>query len=139
GGKLAAAALREPARVVGDGRSTITELVAEVNKDPRRSDGHATVLSFITLDAVGLAVLAEQGYTPESVPPAGVCVLIRRNGNLSTGGTATDVTDRVHSDVAAQAVAPARVIGLDIAGVDVVARDIARPLESPPAPLLALN
>ncbi|MGH7225331.1 MAG: cyanophycin synthetase family protein, partial [Gemmataceae bacterium] len=86
GGRLIAAARREPAHVIGDGRSTITKLVAEVNRDPRRSDGHATVLSFIKLDAVGLAVLSEQGYTPDSVPLAGQRVLIRRNGNLSTGG-----------------------------------------------------
>jgi cyanophycin synthetase len=128
-GKLVAAALREPAQVSGDGRSTIRELVAEVNKDPRRSDGHATVLSWIKLDTVGLAVLAEQGFTPESVPPAGTKVLIRRNGNLSTGGTAADVTDLVHPEVAARVVEAAQVVGLDIAGVDVVATDISRPLE----------
>jgi cyanophycin synthetase len=139
GGKLVAAALREPAHVIGDGRRAVTELVAEVNKDPRRSDGHATVLSFIKLDAVGLAVLAEQGYTPESVPPAGVRVLIRRNGNLSTGGTATDVTDRVHPETAAQAVAAARVIGLDIAGVDVVAEDIGRPLAAQRGAVVEVN
>jgi cyanophycin synthetase len=139
GGKLVAAALREPAQVIGDGQRTITERVAEVNKDPRRSDGHATVLSFIKLDQVGLAVLAEQGYTPDSVPPAGARVLIRRNGNLSTGGTATDVTDRVHPDVAARAVDAARVVGLDIAGVDVVALDISRPLEAQGGVVVEVN
>jgi cyanophycin synthetase len=128
GSKLVAAARREPAQVVGDGCSTIAQLVSEVNRDPRRSDGHATVLSFIKLDTVSLAVLAEQGYTPDSIPAAGVRVLIRRNGNLSTGGTAIDVTDQVHSQVAARAVEAARAIGLDIAGVDVVATDIGRPL-----------
>jgi cyanophycin synthetase len=139
GNRLVAAALREPAHVIGDGRSTITELVAEVNRDPRRSDGHATVLSFIRLDAVGLAVLAEQGYTPESVPPAGQGVLIRRNGNLSTGGTAEDVTDRVHPEVAARAVESARAVGLDIAGVDVVAVDIGQPLESQRGAVVEVN
>jgi cyanophycin synthetase len=139
GDRLIAAALREPAHVVGDGRSTITELVAEVNRDPRRSDGHATVLSFIKLDAVGLAVLAEQGYTPDSVPPAGQRVLIRRNGNLSTGGTATDVTDLVHPEVAARAVDAARAVGLDIAGVDVVAVDIGRPLEEQRGAVVEVN
>lgn len=128
GDQLAAAAIREPAHVVGDGQSTIRQLVDVVNQDPRRSDGHATVLSFIKLDEIGLTVLGEQGCTPESVPAAGVKVLIRRNGNLSTGGTATDVTDRVHPEVAAMAVDAARVIGLDIAGVDVVATDIGQPL-----------
>ncbi len=139
GGRLVAAALREPAHVIGDGRSTITELVAEVNRDPRRSDGHATVLSFIKLDAVGLGVLSEQGYTPDSVPPAGQRVLIRRNGNLSTGGTATDVTDRVHPETAARAVEAACAVGLDIAGVDVVAVDIGRPLEEQRGAVVEVN
>jgi cyanophycin synthetase len=137
--RLVAASLREPAQVTGDGRRTITELVAEVNRDPRRSDGHATVLSWIKLDAVGLAVLAEQGFTPESVPPAGTRVLIRRNGNLSTGGTATDVTDRVHPEVAARAVDAARAVGLDIAGVDVVTLDIGRPLEGQGGAVVEVN
>ncbi len=128
GGKLAAAALREPAHVVGDGRSTIEELIAAANSDPRRSDGHATALSWIKIDAIGREVLAEQGYAPDSVPAAGTCALIRRNANLSTGGTATDVTDLVHPEVAAQAVDAARAVGLDIAGVDIVAEDIRRPL-----------
>ncbi len=139
GGRLVAAARREPAHVIGDGHSTIRELVAEVNRDPRRSDGHATVLSFIKLDAVGLAVLAEQGYSPDSVPPAGQRVLIRRNGNLSTGGTATDVTDRVHPETAARAVEAARAVGLDIAGVDVVAGDISRPLEEQRGAVVEVN
>ncbi|MBI1915875.1 MAG: cyanophycin synthetase [Planctomycetes bacterium] len=139
GDRLVAAALREPAQVVGDGRSTITELVAEVNRDPRRSDGHATVLSFIKLDAVSLSVLAEQGYAPDSVPSQGQRVLIRRNGNLSTGGTATDVTDQVHPEVAARAVEAARAIGLDIAGVDVVVLDIGRPLEEQKAAVVEVN
>ena len=129
GGRLIAAAIRDPAHVIGDGRLTIRELVAEVNKDPRRSDGHSTSLSFIKLDTIGLEVLAEQGYQPDSIPPAGEKVLIRRNGNLSTGGTATDVTDSVHPDVAKRVVEAARIIGLDIAGVDVVTRDISQSLE----------
>jgi cyanophycin synthetase len=139
GGRLAAAALREPAHVIGDGRSTIAQLVAEVNRDPRRSDGHATVLSFIKLDTVALAVLEEQGYTPQSVPPRGKRVLIRRNGNLSTGGTATDVTDRVHPETAARAVDAARAVGLDIAGVDIVAVDISRPLDEQRGAVVEVN
>lgn len=139
GDKLVAAALREAAHVIGDGRSTIAELVAEVNRDPRRSAGHATVLSSITIDAVSLAVLAEQGCTLESIPAAGQRVLIRRNANLSTGGTATDVTDRVHPDVAACAVEAARVVGLDIAGVDVVVCDIGQPLEPQRGAIVEVN
>jgi len=139
GDRLVAAALREPAHVIGDGRSTVRQLVDEVNRDPRRSDGHATVLSYIKLDPIGLTVLAEQGYSPDSIPPVGERVLIRRNGNLSTGGTATDVTDRVHPDVAAQAVDAARVIGLDVAGVDILAADIGRPLEEQNGAVVEVN
>ncbi len=112
---MVAAARREPAHVIGDGVSTIEQLIAIVNSDPRRSDGHGTVLSKIKIDAVAIGVLTEQGVTPESIPAAGRKILIRRNANLSTGGTATDVTDIVHPDVARQAVEAARVIGLDIA------------------------
>jgi cyanophycin synthetase len=139
GGKLVAAALREPAQVIGDGRSTIRQLVDEVNKDPRRGEGHATVLTKIKLDTIGLQVLAEQGCTPDSVPAAGQKVLIRRNGNLSTGGTATDVTDQVHPEVAARAVEAACVVGLDIAGVDVVCTDISRPLEEQRGGIVEVN
>ncbi|MGO8752672.1 MAG: cyanophycin synthetase [Thermoguttaceae bacterium] len=129
GGKMVAAARRQPPQILGDGVRTIAELVAELNADPRRGEDHSTSLSKIPLDAVSLGVLAEQGMTPGSTPPAGVAVLIRRNANLSTGGTATDVTDDVHPDVAARAVEAARIVGLDIAGIDVIARDIRRPLE----------
>jgi cyanophycin synthetase len=139
GDRLVAAALREPAHVIGDGNSTIIQLIAQANTDPRRSDGHATALSYIKLDPVALGVLAEQGYTPEAIPPAGVRVLIRRNGNLSTGGTATDVTDHVHPDVAARAVEAAHVVGLDIAGVDVVATGISRPLAEQGAVVVEVN
>ena len=129
GDRVVAAARREPAMVFGDGLHSVEQLVAQVNQDPRRGDDHATALSKIQLDAVALQVLAEQGYTPASVPPIGSRVLIRRNANLSTGGTATDVTDLVHPAVADRAVEAARMIGLDVAGVDVVAQDIGRPLE----------
>jgi cyanophycin synthetase len=139
GGRLVAASLREPAHVVGDGKSTVAALVEQANRDPRRSDGHATALSYIRLDPIGLAVLSEQGCTPESVLPAGARVLIRRNGNLSTGGTATDVTDRVHPAVAERAVEAARAVGLDIAGVDVVAGDVGIPLEDQRGAVVEVN
>lgn len=139
GGKLVAAALREPAHVIGNSRATIRQLIDEVNKDPRRSDGHSTSLSYIKIDPVSLGVLEEQGYTPESVPPKDQRVLIRRNGNLSTGGTATDVTDRVHPEVAARAEEAARVVGLDIAGVDLVARDVGLTMEEQRAAVVEVN
>jgi cyanophycin synthetase len=139
GGRVVAASRRDPAQVVGDGRHTVAQLVEIVNRDPRRGDDHATVLSKLVLDSIALKVLEEQGYTPESVPPAGHRVLIRRNANLSTGGTATDVTDRVHPEVAARSVEAARIVGLDIAGVDVIAQDIGRPLEEQGGVIVEVN
>ncbi|HEV3025909.1 MAG TPA: Mur ligase family protein, partial [Pirellulales bacterium] len=138
-GKMVAAARRESAHVIGNGNSTVRQLVEEVNLDPRRSDDHATVLTKIRLDQIALAVLAEQGFTPDSVPPAGQKVLVRRNANLSTGGTAADVTDLVHPEIAARAVDAARMVGLDIAGVDVVATDISRPLEEQGGVIVEVN
>jgi len=128
-GKLVAASRREPAQVMGDGRRTIRELVEIENRDPRRAERHSGILSKIHIDEIGTNVLKDQGYTPDSVPPAGQMVLIRRNANLSTGGTAIDVTELVHPDVAARAMDAAKVIGLDIAGIDVIATDITKPLE----------
>ena len=139
GGELVAAARREPAQVLGDGHSTIRELVAEVNRDPRRSEDHATVLTHIKLDQIALTVLSEQGFTPDSIPPSGTKVLCRRNANLSTGGTAADVTDKVHAEVAARAIEAAQMVGLDIAGVDIVATDISRPLESQGGVIVEVN
>jgi len=139
GGQFVAASRRESAQVIGDGRSTIRQLIDVVNSDPRRSDDHATALTKIKLEAIALATLAEQGFTPDSVPAEGIRVLIRRNANLSTGGTAADVTDRVHPEVIARAIEAARIVGLDIAGVDVVALDIGRPLESQGGVVVEVN
>jgi cyanophycin synthetase len=139
GGEMVAAARREAAHVIGDGRSTVRELVDEVNSDPRRSDDHATVLTKIRLDQIALAVLDEQGFNPDSVLPAGMRVLVRRNANLSTGGTAADVTDLVHPEVAARAVEAAQMVGLDIAGVDIVVTDIGRPLEAQGGVIVEVN
>jgi cyanophycin synthetase len=139
GGKVVAAARREPAHVIGDGQRTIRQLIDFVNSDPRRGEHHATVLSKIKLDEVSLSVLADQGYTPESIPPSGKLVLIRRNANLSTGGTAIDVTEYVHPEVAARAIDAAKIVGLDIAGIDVVAKDISRPLEEQGGVIIEVN
>ncbi|HZZ26731.1 MAG TPA: cyanophycin synthetase [Pirellulales bacterium] len=139
GDKLVAAAQRQPAQVTGDGQHTIQALVDEVNSDPRRGEDHATCLSKIPLDAVSLQVLAEQGYTLDSIPAAGQQVLIRRNANLSTGGTAADVTDFVHPEIAARAIEAARMVGLDVAGVDVVCENIGRPLEQQSGVIVEVN
>jgi cyanophycin synthetase len=139
GGRLVAAARREPPRVVGDGRSSITELVAAVNLDPRRGDDHSTSLSKIQLDEIGREILAEQGLTADSVPASGVAVVLRRNANLSTGGTAADVTDTVHPSVARCAVEAAQMVGLDVAGVDIVAANVHEPLEVSGGAIVEVN
>lgn len=128
GGKLVAAARREVPQVTGDGKSRIRELVAVTNEDPRRGDDHSTSLSKMVLDDIASEVLGSQGLDFDSVPKAGQNVILRRNANLSTGGSAVDVTDLVHPDVAARAIEAARMVGLDIAGIDLVATRIDRPL-----------
>ncbi|MFC3339885.1 cyanophycin synthetase [Paracandidimonas soli] len=139
GNKLIAAARRDPPTIVGDGAHTVRELVDIVNSDPRRSDGHSTSLTKIRFDEVALGRLAEQGYSADSVPPLGARVALRDNANLSTGGTATDVTDDVHPELAAAAIAAAQTVGLDIAGIDVVCETILRPLEEQQGGIVEVN
>ena len=139
GNKLIAAARRDPPLVIGDGKHTVRELVNIVNSDPRRSDGHATSLTKIRFDDIAVARLAEQGYQADSVPPRGARVVLRNNANLSTGGTATDVTDDVHPELAAAAIAAAQTVGLDIAGIDVVCDTILKPLEEQGGGIVEVN
>ena len=139
GGQLVAAARREPPYVIGNNKNTVRELVEEVNKDPLRGDGHATSLSKIRIDEIAIATLKNQNLTPDSVPPKGLRVTLRNNANLSTGGTATDVTDNVHPDLAASAVAAAQMVGLDICGVDVVCDNVYRPLEEQGGGIVEVN
>ncbi|HEY3439471.1 MAG TPA: cyanophycin synthetase [Paludibaculum sp.] len=131
GGKLVAVAQCESARVTGDGIATIRALVERENGDPRRCGDGEEEEGFcqIPLDELSLEVLADQGFTPESVPAAGAAVLVRRNADLDTGGTAIDVTDLVAPVTAQQAILAAQIVGLDVAGVDVIAGDISVPLE----------
>jgi cyanophycin synthetase len=139
GNKLVAAAYREPPNVVGDGTHTILELVQQVNKDPRRGSGHATSLTKIRFDDIALACLAGQGLDANSVPSRGQRVALRHNANLSTGGSATDVTDSVHPEVAARAVAAAQMVGLDICGVDIVCNSILHTLEEQGGGVVEVN
>jgi cyanophycin synthetase len=139
GDKLVAAARRDPPHVIGDGLHTVRELVDQVNADPRRGEGHATSLTKIRFDDIAVARLGVQGLTPESVPEKGRRVVMRNNANLSTGGTATDVTDDVHPEVAARAVAAAQTIGLDICGVDVMAESLHQPLEAQHGGIVEVN
>jgi cyanophycin synthetase len=139
GGKLAAAARRDPPQVVGDGKHTVRELVDQVNLDPRRGSGHATSLTKIRFDDIALASLSSQGFTADSVPTKGKRVRLRNNANLSTGGSATDVTDDVHPEVAARAVAAAQMVGLDICGVDVVCESVLKPIEEQGGGIVEVN
>ena len=139
GDKLVAAARREPPLVVGDGVLSVRELVAEVNTDPRRGEGHSTSLSKIKFDDIAIGCLKSQDLDPDSVPEQGRRVVLRNNANLSTGGTATDVTDDVHPDVAARVVAAAQMVGVDVCGVDVVCESVLRPLEEQNGGVVEVN
>jgi cyanophycin synthetase len=139
GDKLVAAARRDPPHVIGDGTHTVKQLVDKVNADPKRGDGHATSLTKIRFDDIAVARLSMQDLTPESVPDLGRRVILRNNANLSTGGTATDVTDDVHPEVAARAIAAAQVVGLHVCGVDIVAEGVLRPLEEQGGGIVEVN
>jgi cyanophycin synthetase len=123
-GVLVAVAKRVPGHVVGDGQHTIEELVEGVNQDPRRGVGHEKVLTRLLFDHQAETMLARKGYTRESVPADGEQVFLRSTGNLSTGGTATDMTDLVHPDNIEMAVRAVKAIGLDVGGVDFLSSDI---------------
>jgi cyanophycin synthetase len=124
-GELVAATRRTPGHVVGDGTRTITELIAIVNQDPRRGVGHEKVLTRLVLDAQAETMLARVEMTADSIPEAGRIVYLRSTANLSTGGTATDVTDIIHPDNRDMAVRAIRAIGLDVGGVDFLCTNIA--------------
>ena len=123
-GELVAATRRTPGHVVGDGRSTIATLVDEVNRDPRRGVGHEKVLTRIELDREAQLMMERVGHSAGSVPAEGEVVYLRSTANLSTGGTATDVTDIIHPDNREMAVRAVRAIGLDVGGVDFITPDI---------------
>ena len=127
-GEVVAAAERIAAHVVGDGHSTVAELIDRVNADPRRGPGHCRVLTRITVDDVVLRLLERQDSGPDRVPASGAEIWLRENANLSTGGTSHDVTDRVHPDVVRLCLRATALIGLDIAGIDLRLPDIAEPL-----------
>ena len=127
---LVAATRRTPGHVVGDGRRTIGELVEIVNQDPRRGVGHEKVLTRLELDREANLMMERVGYTADSVPAPGETVYLRSTANLSTGGTATDVTDIIHPDNRDMAVRAVRAIGLDVGGVDFITPNIAESYKS---------
>lgn len=134
GNRLIAAARGQNDVVVGNGRSTIAELVEEVNRDPLRGENYTDLLDTINLGEIALAMLKRKGLTPESVPAAGQEVVVKVNGDLTT-----DETGKVHPAVAERAVLAAQTIGLNIAGLDVIAEDIGRPLEEQGGMLIEVN
>lgn len=139
GDRLVAASRRDPPMVVGDGQHTIAQLVEKLNADPRRGDGHATSLTKVKLDAIAIGLLAGKDLSPDSVPEKGRTVVLRRNANLSTGGSATDVTDEVHPQVAACAIAAAQTVGLHVCGVDLVCETIRLPLDEQSGGVVEVN
>ncbi len=139
GEQLVAASRREPPYVLGDGVHSVRALVELVNQDPLRGDGHATPLTKIRFDEIALALLATQQLSPDSIPSAAQRVVLRSNANLSTGGTAADVTHEVHPSIAAHAIAAAQMIGLAICGVDVVCESVHIPLEEQRGGVVEVN
>lgn len=129
GGRVVAASERRPPQVVGDGVSTVRELIDAVNRDPARGEGHERPLTRVAVDDELVDLLGERGMGLDHVPPAGEVVVLRRAANLSVGGTAVDVTDDVHPEVRSACERAARVVGLDVCGVDIVTSDIAAPLD----------
>ena len=139
GGKFTAAARREPAYVIGDGRRTIRELVDETNRDPRRGDGHVNTLSRIVIDDATQRVLSLTGLTLESIPGKAEKIFVKATANLSTGGIAVDVTDSVHPLNRRMAERIARLVGLDVMGIDVVAQTLEVPLENGQGGIVEVN
>jgi cyanophycin synthetase len=137
--KFICAALRTPASVIGDGKNTIQYLIDETNKDPRRGFGHEKVLTQITIDQFTQKMLDEKNYSLETVPEKNELVLLKPTANLSTGGTSTDVTDEVHPDNIIMCERIAKIIGLDICGIDIMAKDLLTPVTENGGCILEVN
>ena len=137
--KFICAALRTPASVIGDGIHSIQWLIDETNRDPRRGYGHEKVLTQITIDQFTQKMLDEKGYTLDTIPPKGELVLLKPTANLSTGGTSTDVTDEVHPANIFMCERIAKIIGLDICGIDIMASDLRTPVTENGGAILEVN
>jgi cyanophycin synthetase len=137
--RFSASALRRPASVTGDGVHSIQQLVDQANLDMRRGNGHENVLTKLVIDPVTVEELRRYGYGIDSVPAEGEEVRLKPTANLSTGGTATDVTDLVHPDNKLLFERIARIIGLDICGIDVIAPCLSEPLGENGGVILEVN
>jgi cyanophycin synthetase len=137
--KLVAGAKRTPAHVIGNGKLTVQELIDEVNKDPRRGYGHENVLTQITINELTKNIIKDAGYTLDSVIPDGERLILKDTANLSTGGTAEDVTDIIHPANVSMAERISKIIDLDICGIDIMTTDISKPLSETGGAVLEVN
>ena len=137
--KVIAVAKRTPPFIIGDGTHTIFELVQELNLDPKRGEGHSSLLSHVEFDDVMIYYLASKGMTKNTIPKQGQKVILRNNGNLSSGGSAEDVTDQIHPETVYQCEMACRQIGLNICGLDIVCNDISEPLTSQNGAIIEMN
>ena len=136
---LVAAAKRTPAHVIGDGESTIEDLIIDVNRDPRRGFGHEKVLTQITINNLTKTIIEDAGYTLNSVLPKDKKLILKDTANLSTGGTAEDITDIVHPANVSMAERISKIIDLDICGIDIMTTDISKPLSETGGAVLEVN
>ncbi len=137
--KLVAGAIRTPAHVIGDGKSTVQELIDKVNSDPRRGYGHENVLTQITVNELTKTIIKDAGYTLDSVIPEGERLILKDTANLSTGGTAEDITDIIHPANVSMAERISKIIDLDICGIDIMTTDITKPLSETGGAVLEVN
>ncbi|MDD9724856.1 cyanophycin synthetase [Roseovarius sp. SK2] len=139
GGKMIAAARRRPAHVEGDGKSTIQQLIDKENEDPRRGVGHENLLTQIIVDEQTMRLLEQAELTLDSVPAKGDIVYLKSTANISTGGTATDLTDEVHPEIKFAMERIGRIVGLDIIGIDMLAETLSKPLDQQSAGVVEVN
>ena len=139
GGVMAAIAQRVPAHVIGDGSSTVAELVEATNADPRRGIGHEKVLTKIKVDRHSVELVRSQGFEMDDVPPEGAMVKLKLTGNMSTGGISIDRTLEAHPDNVEIAEEAARVVGLDVAGIDFITADISLPVRETGGAIVEVN
>ena len=139
GGQMVAVAQRVPAHVIGDGRHTVRELVEITNQDPRRGIGHEKVLTRIRIDDEAERLVKKQGFALDDVPPDGAFVKLAATGNMSTGGISIDRTWEAHEDNVEIAEEAARVVGLDVAGIDFLAPDISKPVRETGGAIVEVN
>lgn len=138
-GKLAAAAKRTPAHVIGDGKSSIQELIDEVNRDPKRGEGHRNVLTKIQVGQAAKLILSQKNYTLSTILDKDETLYLDYAANLSKGGTAEDITDHVHPDVVKVAARVSKITGLDICGIDLMAQTLTKPLAETGGVVLEVN